>query len=120
MKALSVKQPWASLIATGHKTIETRTWKTNYRGPILICSSLQRDKVATAWWSVTYPSLSTSPVGVCMCTAELVDCRPMVDEDQQVAMCGMAPYAWVLANVKVVEPKPIKGKLGLYEVEWES
>lgn len=39
MKALSIKQPWASLVATGIKNIECRTWKTNYRGEILICSS---------------------------------------------------------------------------------
>ena len=39
MKALSVKQPFAEFIATGEKDIELRTWRTDYRGPILICSS---------------------------------------------------------------------------------
>ncbi len=39
MKALSAKQPWANLIAAGEKTIETRTWATRYRGPLLIVSS---------------------------------------------------------------------------------
>ena len=39
MKALSVKEPWASLIRSGKKTIETRTWNTNYRGKLLICTS---------------------------------------------------------------------------------
>lgn len=42
MKALNVKQPWAWLIASGKKTIETRTWSTKYRGPILIVSSKVR------------------------------------------------------------------------------
>jgi hypothetical protein len=32
MKALSVKQPWANMIASGKKTIETRKWPTDYRG----------------------------------------------------------------------------------------
>ena len=32
MKALSIKQPWASLIAHGIKDIENRTWKTNFLG----------------------------------------------------------------------------------------
>ena len=41
MRALSVKQPWASLIASGQKTIETRTWRTDYRGDLLIVSSRQ-------------------------------------------------------------------------------
>ena len=36
MKALTVWQPWASLIALGVKTIETRSWHTSYRGPLAI------------------------------------------------------------------------------------
>ncbi len=36
MRALSLHQPWASLIAHGVKTIETRDWSTTYRGPIAI------------------------------------------------------------------------------------
>jgi hypothetical protein len=39
MKALSLLQPWATLIAIGAKSIETRTWKTPYRGPIAIHAS---------------------------------------------------------------------------------
>lgn len=39
MKALSIKQPWASLIAHGIKDKENRTWKTNFRGRIYIHSS---------------------------------------------------------------------------------
>ena len=36
MKALTVYQPWASLIALGEKKIETRSWPTNYRGPLAL------------------------------------------------------------------------------------
>lgn len=39
MKALSIKQPWASLIAHGIKDVENRTWKTNFRGRIYIHST---------------------------------------------------------------------------------
>lgn len=39
MKAISLWQPWASLMQTGAKTWETRSWKTNYRGPLVICST---------------------------------------------------------------------------------
>lgn len=39
MKALSIKQPWASLIAHGVKDIENRTWKVNFRGKIFIHAS---------------------------------------------------------------------------------
>jgi len=36
MKALTVRQPWAHHIAQGLKTIEVRSWRTSYRGPLLI------------------------------------------------------------------------------------
>ncbi|WBF05198.1 ASCH_ASC-1 domain containing protein [Burkholderia phage CSP3] len=39
MKALSIRQPWAWLVAAGHKDIENRTWRTSYRGPLLIHAS---------------------------------------------------------------------------------
>ena len=42
MKALSLWQPWASLIATGAKKYETRSWETSYRGPLLICAAKRR------------------------------------------------------------------------------
>lgn len=47
MKALSVKQPWASLIDDGTKTIETRKWSTRYRGDLLICASQKVDESCT-------------------------------------------------------------------------
>lgn len=46
MKALSIKQPWAYLIASGIKDIENRTWKTNFRGRIYIHASA---KMANFW-----------------------------------------------------------------------
>jgi hypothetical protein len=45
MKALTVKQPWASLIVEGIKNIENRTWKTNFRGRILIHAATQSEYV---------------------------------------------------------------------------
>lgn len=42
MKAISIKQPFASLIAYGIKDIENRTWKTNYRGKVYIHASAKQ------------------------------------------------------------------------------
>lgn len=42
MKVISLLQPWASLVVLGHKKIETRSWKTEYRGPILIHASKKK------------------------------------------------------------------------------
>lgn len=42
MKALSIKQPWASLIAHGIKDVENRSWRTNFRGRIYIHASSRK------------------------------------------------------------------------------
>lgn len=47
MKALTIRQPWASLVALGVKTIETRSWSTSYRGPLAIHAGKAR--VPTFW-----------------------------------------------------------------------
>ena len=102
MKALSIRQPWANLIADGQKTIETRTWTTRYRGMILLCSS-RRPNIA--------------PAGCCVAVARLVDCRPMGWADQQAAGCGLydGAYAWVLEDVRPVQPVSVKGALGIFD-----
>jgi len=104
VKAISVKQPWANLIASGKKCIETRTWSTKFRGRLLIVSS----KV---------PS-EPPPAGHAVAIADLVDCRPMTKDDEEAACCPVYPnaYAWVLENVKAVKPFPVKGSQGFYMV----
>ena len=44
MKVLTIREPWASLIINGYKEYEFRSWKTNYRGKILIHTSSTIDK----------------------------------------------------------------------------
>ncbi|HOV64004.1 MAG TPA: ASCH domain-containing protein [Spirochaetia bacterium] len=103
MKALSVKQPWANMIASGEKTIETRKWGTDYRGELLIVSSKQ-------------PKIE--PAGFALAIVKLLDCRPMTKRDEVAACCGIYPgaYAWVLEFVRRIKPFPVRGQLGLYEV----
>jgi ASCH domain len=104
MKALSIKQPWANLIAAGEKTIETRTWATNYRGPILIVSS-KTPKI--------------EPAGFALAIADLADCRPMTRLDEPAARCSVYPnaHSWVLRNIRKIHPYPVRGKLGLYDIK---
>lgn len=45
MKVLTIKEPWASLIVQGFKKYEFRSWKTNYRGKILIHAGLSKENV---------------------------------------------------------------------------
>lgn len=104
MKALSVKQPWANLIASGQKTIETRLWATDFRGELLIVSS-KTPKI--------------EPAGYALAIARLVECRQMTLEDQAAARCELyrSAFAWVLADIRRVSPWPVRGQLGLYEVQ---
>jgi hypothetical protein len=108
LKALSVKQPYAGRIARGEKTIEVRGWSTSYRGRILVCSSKQ-------------PAEETDePCGVMICIVTLVDVRAFKRSDVEAAMCDWSPnlYAFVLADVRPVEPIAIRGALGLFEVRY--
>lgn len=106
MKALSVKQPWANMIASGEKTIETRTWATPYRGELIIVSSKQ-PKIA--------------PAGYALAIATLIDCRVMTRSDERSACCRIYPkaHAWILSNIRRIKPVPLKGSLGIYDCPLE-
>jgi hypothetical protein len=111
VKALSVQQPWASLIASGEKTIETRTWGTEHRGDLLICAA-KRSKPG----AIIPPDL---PTGVALCIVTVADCRPMTADDAKAACCELYPRAvsWVLTNVRPVQPFAVRGQQRLFEVD---
>ena len=58
--ALSVKQPWATLLAAGVKSVEVRTWNALRRGPVLIHASKTIDERSGAWEWVTTPELKAA------------------------------------------------------------
>lgn len=118
MKTISLKQPWASLVAIGKKTIETRTWKTDYQGPLLIVSSKTIDK--NFHLSNLAEVLFEIPFGKALAVVSLVNCRPMRKEDEEAAMCPFNPdlYVWILKDIRrIKKPFPVKGQLGIYEVD---
>lgn len=104
MKAISLKQPWANFIASGQKTIETRTWSTLYRGPLLIVSTKN-------------PPIA--PAGFALALAELVDCRPMKKTDEAAARCALydGAFAFVLSNIRPIVPFPVRGSRRLFDVD---
>lgn len=107
MRVLSVRQPWASLIASGRKTVELRSWSTKYRGPVLILAG------SSIWRGTDYP---IGPRGVALCVVDLIDVRAVTPADESTA-CITPPdglFAWILENPRVVAQMPVKGKLGLY------
>lgn len=105
MKALSIKDPWATLIWEGSKKIETRTWPTNHRGLLLICVS-QR------------PASRFS--GKAIAVANLVECREMVPSDEAWACCRYRPglWSWIFDEVHKITPFPVRGQLGLFKVPY--
>ena len=125
MKVLTIKQPWASLIVDGYKKYEFRSWKTNYRGKILIHAgmSLEND-MALKFKDCNLEYLKGAIIG----EAEIVDCI-LVDEKFNEELRKINPlvygrsnhvetYAWKLENIKKYnEPIYIKGKLGLWNYE---
>lgn len=74
--ALSVKQPWAALLAVGRKTIEVRTWPVSRRGPVLIHASKVPDLRPEGWATIDTPALKALAElqGGIIGAAELVDC----------------------------------------------
>ena len=104
MKALSVRQPDASLIAQGKKSIIVKPKYTYYRGPLLICSSAK-------------PALKLS--GSALAKAYLVECRAMSQNDCVLSRCLYKPgqYVWILDQIEPIKPFLVKGKGGLFEVE---
>lgn len=124
MKVLSIKEPWASLIMNGTKKIETRSWKTKYRGEIYIHASLSKAKITKPEVYELIKDMNFK-CGYIICKCNLVDCIYMTDEyvnDMKINhyeeyICGhykVGRYAWIVEDVKVIEPIDAKGKLGLW------
>lgn len=129
MKVLSIKEPFASLVALGIKKIETRSWKTNYRGEIYIHASLTKnvikDKKRKEKLLSLLPNNYDFKQGYIICKAYLKDCIYMDEEfinkikkEKIEYLCGhyeIGRYAWVLENVELLDKVILaKGKLGIW------
>ena len=98
MKALSVKQPWAHRIIKGLKNIEYRSWSTDYRGPLLICSSKTPDAGGEFY-----------PLGMALGVVDLINITYRNGQ-----------YLWHLRNPRrFKEPFPVRGKIKLFDVDYD-
>ena len=127
MKAITIKQPFASLIAAGLKEYEFRTWKTKYRGEILIHAGKGVDKKAMKKFehlNLEYPS------GCIIAKDTLADCIKVDDELRKklsernaeiyssiIKHTEWEGYGFKLENIVKTEPIPAKGKLSIWEFE---
>ena len=137
MKALTLHQPWATLISIGEKRIETRHWATKYRGPIAIHAAKTIHSYAREWWDDEWlewvlgingiESTHDMPLGAVVATARLVDCRLMTREyiDETIkahpaeVLLGhwsVGRFAWVLDDItRLNDPVPARGEQGLWD-----
>ena len=128
MKVITIKQPFATLIAEGIKEYEFRTWKTNYRGELLIHAGKGIDKQEIKKYKVfTYPQ------GCIIAKANLTDCIKVDDKFREVLKKKNATlynkvitdkekekYAFKLENVTKIEPIFLKGQLGLWNYKYNE
>jgi hypothetical protein len=124
MRALSVREPWSSLIASGRKTIEIRSWTVAHRGPLLICSSRRiydGDDPPLAPLDEVAQAISGAR-GVARCIVQLVDVRPATAKDARAACIAPPPgsFAWVFSDPQPVPAVPISGRLGLMTLDWAA
>lgn len=132
MKALTLHQPWAWLVAEGLKQYETRSWATSYRGPLAIHAGKRKPKVEECSGEILVALRSIHPCasaallsldrGAVVCIVDLVECIPVERLDQidisiDRAFGNFTPgrFAWKLANVRKIEPVAVRGAQGLWE-----
>ena len=125
MKVLTIKEPWASLIINRYKEYEFRSWKTKYRGKILIHAGMSLEKDAAKRFSEYNLEYYK---GAIIGEATITDCI-LVDTKLNEELRKINPlvyarsnhvetYAWKLENIKKYDkPIYIKGKLGLWNYE---
>lgn len=140
MKAITIWQPWASLLVTGQKLYETRSWATSYRGPIAIHAAKRPvrrvvDALAAGgadgWEALRRMegllerpgALDQLPTGAVIGKALLVRCN-LIDDD---FMAGLMPteralgdftpgrFAWEFQQMTALEsPVPARGAQGIW------
>lgn len=131
MKVLSLTEPCATLIKEKKKLVETRSWKTSYRGKLYIHAS--STKIPKEWKeNVEFMNLvKDNPLnfGNIICKCKLVDCIYMTKEyvedmknnNHQEYICGKyeeGRYAWILEDIEPLDkPIKVKGHLSIWNYE---
>lgn len=127
MKVLSLKEPYATLIKEKKKLIETRSWKTEYRGELYIHASstkIKENKLNKELISLLEDKKLN--YGNIICKCKLVDCIYMTKDyvekikknNQQEYICGVyeeGRYAWILEDITPLKKSiKVKGQLNIW------
>lgn len=140
MRGLSLLEPWASLMARGYKRVETRSWRTAYRGDVVIHASAGRTacrithEVEKLWRDAGlempegWPMKAAEyPLGRLLAVGRLVDVVEMDDAliarqtrmERAFGVWQPKRFAWFFDQMRVVEHIPWTGALGLWKVPAE-
>lgn len=130
MKAITLWQPWATLIAIGAKRFETRSWGTRYRGPLAIHAAKRPAVLGECNLDIRgalvrggYGGLSSLPYGCIVCTVDLIACYNvgevrflglLTDIEEQFGDYSPGRFAWRLDNVRQVDNIPARGSQGFW------
>ncbi|MBO3751112.1 ASCH domain-containing protein [Streptosporangiaceae bacterium NEAU-GS5] len=119
--ALSIRQPWAELILQGRKTIELRTWETDYRGSFWLHAGKAVDLDLDRSFGTSDP-----PRGAFVGRTTLVDISP-IDAQRWERWRGQhldsghyqpGLFAWHLSSAeRLRQPVPAPGRLKLFKVD---
>ena len=138
MKALTLTQPWATLVAIGAKRIETRSFRVSYRGPLAIhaakgfptavqdsvrydmrffaelnpsyAAHIVRSGVKLPPTSIAFETLAKLPRGAVIATCKLVDCREII----AAVYPRMPDGEFLLLGNRIIPPPPPELYFGDY------
>jgi len=127
MKAISLYEPWATLIALGEKRFETRSWSTTYRGPLLICASKVKLPILKVIEIMVRARITVNELnpGRAVALVDLVhvfhtEAWPVIHLGEDEKFYGdFSPgrFAWKLEKIRrFVNPPLVRGKQGLFNV----
>lgn len=139
MKCLTLTQPWASLVVSGMKLLETRSWNTHYRGPLLIHAARAYPNDARALFDVSpfkenlraiglwKDRIHLVPCGVIVGMVDLIDVMPVEEflrsdypfYPTELAFGDYSParYIWKLSNYRMFVPTvPYRGRQRIFNV----
>ena len=123
MHCLSLTQPWASLVMSGDKQWETRSWQTTYRGTLVIHASTRFPLWArTLADMIPWIHRETLPLGMALGTVELRACVPtesirehLSEEELAFGDYGEGRFAWHLEDPhRFIQPITLRGHLYVF------
>lgn len=108
MRGLSLWEPWASAMAAGFKTIETRHWSTPYRGDLLICAAKKLINTEALGLPKELRFMRLHH-GCAVCVVELFDCIPVENKpvgglEEALGDYSAGRFAWLTRNLRPLKP----------------